>query len=377
MVTLLKWFYALSKRLYKKWLFLVLILLIPLSASALKAASAHSKGFSQIAIVNYSSGVGEKITKSLLDNDGIINFIRYKDEKTAREDLVKNRLDAVWILPKDLENRLAAFVREPDGDNYAVYIIEAQDSVKNRLANEKLSGAVFPIISKQFFLKCIRESTAFDLSHLSDEDLYECYDSFFKDGSLFKFAFPDDSVAVNKNERNYLTSPVRGLLSAITLLSGLAAAMLYISDKKKGVFAFKSSSNQILISFAFVLTALLNVGIFAFVSTFVLGLNVSLLREAVLFLIFVLNSALFCTVLSQIIKSNTFFSPVAVLITVLDVLICPVFFDFTIQRRAQFIFPNAYYINSVHSNAYLKYSLIYTAVLSLFLLLLYFKRRKA
>ena len=52
MVTLLKWFYALSKRLYKKWLFLVLILLIPLSASALKAASAHSKGFSQIAIVN-------------------------------------------------------------------------------------------------------------------------------------------------------------------------------------------------------------------------------------------------------------------------------------------------------------------------------------
>ena len=376
MVTLLKWFYCLSKRLYKKWMFIFLICLIPLSAAALKITSSQSKGFAQIALVNGSSVTGEKIVDELTSYRGIINFIRYKDEKSARDDLKKSRLDAVWILPEDLENRLAAFVGEPDGDNYAVYIIEREDNVKNRLASEKLSGAIFPIISRQFFLKCVRESTDFDLSSMSDDEILKYYDGFFTDGSLFKFAFPDDDISAKEGERNYLTSPVRGLLSAVTLLSGLAAAMLYISDRKKGVFSFLGNSNRIFIAFAFVLTAVLNIGFFAFVSTFVLGVNAHFLREAAIFLIFTLNSALFCTVLLQFINSITYFSPVAVLITVLDILICPVFFDFTVQRRAQFIFPNAYYINSVHSNLYLKYSLIYTAVLSACLLLFYFKRRK-
>ena len=377
MVKLLKWFYCLSKRLYKKWMFIILICLIPLSVAALKITSASDKGFVKIAVINYSSGAGKVIESSLLENTGIINFVSYSDESAARDDLKQNRLDAVWIIPSDIENRIAAFVGAPDRDNYIVYIIEAEDSVKNRLATEKLSGAVFPVISRRFFLKCVREDTDFDLSALSDQEIYEYYDAFFKDADLFKFAFPDENITAKSAERNYMTSPARGLLSAVTLLSGLAAALLYISDKKKGVFSFKSSSGLVFISFAFVLTAIINIGFFAFLTTFILGVNTSLLRETAIFLIFAVNSALFCTLLLNIIKSETLLSPVAVLLSVLDILICPIFFDFTVQKRAQFIFPNTYYINSVHSNAYFKYSLIYTAVLSLLLFLIYLKRRKA
>ena len=47
--------------------------------------------------------------------------------------------------------------------------------------------------------------------------------------------------------------------------------------------------------------------------------------------------------------------------------------DGNIIRKAQFFFPNAYYINSVHNVTYLKYSLVYTAALSLILFLFYLK----
>ena len=377
MVTLFKWFLCLSKRLYKKWLFIVLICLIPITVAAIKISSTANRGFVQIAVVNNAGELGEKIFSSLTDNSGIIGFEKFEDEESAKAALAADKFDAVWILPEKMEDRIAAFVGDPDSDHYVAYIIKREENLKNRLAAEKLSGAIYPIVSRRFFLKCVRESENFDLSNLKDSEIYEYYDSFFNDVNLFKFAFPDDNITAKESERNYLTSPVRGLLSAVTLLSGLAAAMLYISDSKKGVFAFTKSSNRVFIAFAFVLTAIINVGAFQFVSLFVSGVNTSFLREAVIFLIFALNSALFCTVLLSIIKSITYFSPAAVLLIMLDILICPIFFDFTVQRKAQFFFPNAYYINSVHSDAYLKYSLLYTALLSFILLLFYLKKRKA
>ncbi|MBO4432594.1 MAG: hypothetical protein J5852_03570 [Clostridia bacterium] len=377
MVTVFKWFFCLSKRLYKKWLFVLLILLIPLTVAALKISSTENRGFVQIAFVNNAGETGDKIFSSLKENSGIIGFTEYKDAKAAKAALAADKFDAVWILPENIENRIAAFVGDPDSDNYVAYIINREENLKNRLAAEKLSGAIYPIISRRFFLKCVRESENFDLSNLTDDEIYEYYDGFFNDVNLFKFAFPDDNIHAKESERNYLTSPLRGLLSAVTLLSGLAAAMLYISDRKKGVFDFTKNSNRVFIAFAFVLTAIINIGAFQFISTFVLGVNTSFLREAAIFFIFAVNSALFCTVLLQFIRSITYFAPVAVLLAVLDILICPIFFDFTVQRKAQFFFPNAYYINSVHNDTYLKYSLIYMAVLLTILSLFYLKRRKA
>lgn len=377
MIKLLKWLLCLSKRLYKKWLFVILICLIPLSAAALKATSTKSKGFVQIAVVNNAGDIGDKIYHNLTENGGIINFIRYKSDVTAKRDLEAGRLDAVWTLPENTEKRIADFVKNPKGDNYIVYIMRREDNLKTRLALEKLSGALFPFTSRQFFLKCVREDPDFDVSNLSDSQIYKYYDDFFNDDKLFKFAFPDNKTQVKESEQNYITSPVRGLLSVVTLLSGLAAAMLFISDDKKGVFSFAKNSNRVLISFIFQLTAVVNIGFFMFVSTFLLGVNAPLWREISVTAVFAINTAMFCTVLQQLVNRIVYFAPLLALISVLDILICPIFFDFTVQKTPQYLFPNTYYINSVHSDVYLKYSLLYTLALAVILSLFYLRKRKA
>lgn len=72
--------------------------------------------------------------------------------------------------------------------------------------------------------------------------------------------------------------------------------------------------------------------------------------------------------------SSEFFA--VALLSVIDVLICPIFFDYYVQKKPQLLFPNTYYINSVHSNIYLRYSLVYTAVLTLVLVVFYLRKRK-
>ena len=373
----LKWFFFLSKRLYKKWMFLVLIALIPLSILALKLAGTQRSGFAQIAVVNPGTEITNQIVENLRDSGGIVNFIEYGSRDDAVADLRADRLDAVWVLPEDIEQRFSAFVNDPKGDHYIVKVIKTEDSLKTRLALEKLSAAMYPYTSRLFFLKTVRGDAELDLSALTDAEILDYYDRYTTEGTLFAFAFPDGVSAVEENERNYLTAPVRGLLSVVVVLAGLSAAMLYIRDEQNGVFAFAKSGDRVFISFAMQLTAVLNIGFFACLAVFLLGVNTAVLREIGITLLFMLNTALFCTVLQQVLPSLLFFAPTATLLTILDVLICPIFFDFWVQKKLQFFFPNAYYINSVHSDYYLKYSLVFTAVSLCILLLFYLRKRKA
>ena len=219
---LLKWFFLLSKRLYKKWMFLVLICLIPLSVLALKLASAEKAGFAQIAVVNPHTEISDRILETLNEGSGILNFLEYESADDALADLSASRLDAVWVLPEDLAERFAAFVNDPKGDHYIVKVYRQEDSLVTRLALEKLSAAMFPYTSRMLFLKCMREDAELDLSALTDEEILGYYDRFFAEGTLFTFAFPDGVTAAEENERNYLTSPIRGLLSVVVLLAGSA-----------------------------------------------------------------------------------------------------------------------------------------------------------
>lgn len=372
----LKWIFFLSKRLYKKWTFILLIALIPLSVGALTLTSSESKGFVQIAFVNGAGELGDQILSNLDSGKGIINYTRYDDLDRARLDLQADRVDAIWVLPDHMEERIAAYVKKSTKDHYIVQVIRKEESLKTRLSLEKLSSAMYPFLSRELFLQSVRTDPDLDLSALSDAQIYRYFDDYFTNGELFEFAYPDNVSPPKDAERDYVTSPIRGLLSVVTLLAGLSSAMLFISDEKKGVFAYARSESRVFLSFVFQLTAVLNIGLFVLVSVFVLGVNTVLWRELLVFLIFLVNTALFCTLVQQTVRRLTVFAPVMVITSVLDLLICPIFFDYTVQRVPQFLFPNTYYLNAVHSDTYLLYSLIYMAAASILLLLFYLFRRK-
>ena len=372
----LKWFYFLSKRLYKKWMFILLVCLVPLSVLTLKITASQKSGFVQVGVVNLSGDTGDKIIENLNSGKKIINYKFYEKREPALSDLEADRLDTVWVLPEKIEKRIANFVNNPDGDNYIIEVFKKEDSLKTRLALEKLSGAVYPFTSRPFFLKCVREETDFDFKNLTDEEILKYYDDYFNNGNLFRFAFPDGDTLAKQNEQNYLTSPVRGLLSAVVLLSGLAGAMLYVSDEKRGVFSFAKSRDKMLISLASVFTSVINIGIMVFCSIFILSVNTDFGREICISSLFVVNTVLFCGILCTFLKSVAVMAPTTVLITVADVFICPIFFDFYVQKTPQLFLPNTYYINSVHSNLYFKYSVVYALVLLLITLLLYIKKSR-
>ncbi|MBR4761969.1 MAG: ABC transporter permease [Clostridia bacterium] len=377
MIKLLKWFYYLSKRLYKKPTFIALILLIPLSVAAFSLVANEKAGFVRIAVVNCdNSGIGAKITDELVNGSKAVNFTEYADLDAALADLDKETLDAVWVLADGLPGKIKEFADDLSGENSIAQVYMKENNLGARLPLEKLSAAIYPYASKRLYYKFLRENPAADLSKLSDSDIHAYYKEYVTGGNLFTFSFPNGGNA-NVNEANYLVSPVRGILSVITVICGMASAMFYISDEKRGAFARARASGRVLISFGSQFTAVMNIGVFALAAIFILGVNAPALREIAIFFVFVINVSLFCTVLAELIKNLALFASVATLLTVLQMLLCPVFFDYGIQKIPQLLFPNTYYINSVHSDLYLKYSFVYMAVAAALMGLIYLKKRKA
>lgn len=373
MKTFLKWVFFLSKRLYKKATFLVLLLLIPLSALAIKLASAEDSGFVRVALVNEAKGntFSEDLIGDLKSSTRLLRFTEYDTEEDALKAMYGNKVDSIWIFPEELEEKLDRYVESESGKDSFIRVWQKEDSVVNRMALERLSGTVYPHLSRRIFLHYIRNSDRFDLNDLTDEELFSYYDQFYSEDPLFFFGYPDGGIVESGKETvHFLTAPVRGMLAVIVMLCGMAAAMLFLQDEKRGVFAWAKPSSRVFISIASQLTAVAGTAIMMFLAVLFLGANVSLLREIGILLLFIFNATLFCTVLQQGIRRIHVLATAVTILTVLMLIVCPIFFDTKMFKIPQLLFPVTYYINSAYNNAHLLYSLIYGAVLSGILLLL-------
>ena len=379
MKTFLKWIFFLSKRLYKKVTFLVLLLLIPLSALALKLASAEDSGFVRVALVNEAKGnaFSENLIEDLRSSTRLLRFTVYDTEDDALKAMYGNKVDSVWIFPEELEEKIERYVESRSGNDSFIRVLQKEDSVINRMALERLSGTIYPHLSRKIFLNYIRGSDRFDLNDMTDEELFAYYDQFYSEDPLFSFDYPDGGTADPKEPVHFLTAPIRGMLAVIVMLCGMAAAMLFSQDEKRGVFAWAKPSSRFWISIASQLTAVAGTAIMMFFAVFFLGANVSFLRETGILLLFILNATLFCTVLQQGIKRVNVLATTVTILTVLMLIVCPIFFDTRMFKIPQLLFPVTYYIQSAYNNTYLLYSLLYGAVLSgiLFLLSLWRCRR--
>ena len=162
-----------------------------------------------------------------------------------------------------------------------------------------------------------------------------------------------------KIESNYLKAPIRGLLSIIVVICGMAAAMYYMQDEKSGLFAWVPESKQGMIEFACLCIAVLNTAVIVMFSLVFSGLATSALVEAITVVLYAICCVSFCMLLRQIFDNIKLFGVMMPLFTVLMIVLCPVFFDFRIVMGVQLIFPPTYYVNAVYDHKYILYMLLY------------------
>ena len=100
---ILKWFFMLNKRLYKKASFIIILMLIPLCVGLFTSVAQKEKGFLHIILVQTEEGdeISEEIINKLSSSNSVIRFSRSTNPQDATEAVKTGEADEAWIFPED------------------------------------------------------------------------------------------------------------------------------------------------------------------------------------------------------------------------------------------------------------------------------------
>lgn len=353
------WFLLLTKRLYKKITFLTILLLIPVLVLGYHAAAKGDSGMISVAFAQKDDDPLAKVFIREFDADS--QLIRYIpcDTPEEAEDLVRGgKVDMAWIFEEDLQARMEEFVKQPRDKNALATVLLREDNVTLRLAREKLSGSIYRELSRRLYLKYIRDNFP-ALEGYSDEKLLEYYQGQSFTDDLFTYD-ESDSVSRSIQTSHYLTAPVRGLLAVIVVLCGMATAMYYIQDSRRGTFGWVSVRRLPLVELGCQLVSIVNVTAVVMLALFLSGQAAGVVHELAAAVLYCFCCAGFCMLLRQLCRSVRVMGTMLPLLLVLMLVVCPVFIDLGALRKFQFLFPPTYFINAAYNPKFLLYMPLYT-----------------
>ncbi len=355
----IKWFWMLSKRLYKKPSFVVLLLLIPVCVAVFGVAAAQGSGFVSIVLAqtNADDALSSALIRELQNEQSMIRFTQASSVDAAMEEVKHGPADEAWIFPEDTAGEVERFVNGKSG--YVVAVYTKEQSVSLRLSREKLSAVLYPYCAKAYYMDYIRANLP-ELSDLSEEQLALHFQQVKVDEELFVFGNAADGAT--ESSGSYLTTPLRGLLAVLAVLCGMAATMYHLQDEAAGTFSHVKQRRKGLVAFGCVATAVFHLSVVLLVSLKAVSLAGNLVRETVILLLYTVCCASFSLLLGRLCGQLRFYAALVPPITVAMIAVCPVFFDFRRLMGWQLLFPPTYYVNALYDFAYCGYMAVYAAV---------------
>ena len=305
------WYWLLTKRLFKKWSFWLLLLAVPLLVLGMRGIAAQKASVLTMVFFAEPSedGLGAEIARQLEASDGLICYERCTSEEQLRDRVAYGKADGGYVIPAEL----SALVREyVDGkrqalpyDGHLILFVAREDNIALKLAREQFFSVIFPSISEMltesFTLKQ-EEFASMDETQASQR-LKTLYDELSVDDSIFEFALGSSGETERLSQTNYLTAPLRGLLAVFVLACGLTMALYLIRDRRDGLLAQLPVHLRPVISWIYIFSGTLVCGAAAFAGLVFSGTFTSWPGECLRMVLLILAVTAFSWLVSSIFEN--------------------------------------------------------------------------
>ena len=150
-----KWLWILNKRLYKKFVFLLILILIPLFGIFMGFMNQQESGILTIGfIVEEESEIAKKVVTELKNSSNLINFVEIENYQEGVKLLEKEKINSVWIFDTEFEEKIQN-VKPVAKKQPLVSVIEPESNVLLKLSREKLSSVLFKFGAPYVYLNFI------------------------------------------------------------------------------------------------------------------------------------------------------------------------------------------------------------------------------
>jgi ABC-2 type transport system permease protein len=358
------WYVMLNKRFLKKYIFTLLLFMVPLMVMGMRLVSGGEASVLRVALYQEGSerDAEDDIVSRLLSRDGIVRYEKMNEKKEACEAVERGTADCAWIFPEHIEEAVKEYIAGKGTGIVTVYTKE--DTIQNKLAREQLYGVIYPLVSYQTTLQFVEKQEEFSGmgKKAIDSAVRMAYEKNRVEGSIFQFAYMDGTIHEKEEKNSYLTAPLRGMLAVLILLGGMAVTMFYLQDDKEGLFVWMPVKCRRLFPMLYILTGTLNTALAAYAALWFSGTFTTWRRELVLMLIYLLAVVGFCNFLRAL-SGNIWYMgagiPVLILVTLV---LCPVFINIPGFPVIQYMLPAYYYLNGLFNPSMVWKMLLYALV---------------
>lgn len=367
-------YYALlSKRFFKKLSFLLLLLSIPLLSLGLKIVSRQDSGMLKIVLcAEEEDALVNDLIRTLMEEKSVLQFVIMEDSEQAEEAVRKNQADAAWIFTENFSSKLDSFSRHGYSEDVPVLVLEREDTIPLQLSKIKLFGVLYPHVAYSSYLHFAEEELLPE-EDLSEEALREAYEMSSVEGSLFNLAYVD--FEDKTDDQNYLTAPLRGLLSLMILLCGFAAAMFFYRDEERGMFERTPSKVLYKHLFFYEFAAIIPAAAVSLAAVFITGATGKLWWECLTMAAFLLDCTAFCSLIKYLLRSARILGASIPFLLLGMLVLCPIFFSYRGLWLVQILLPPYLYLNAMHNIGYFFGMLLHGLAVGTGLTL-FFKRKR-
>ncbi|MBR7033481.1 MAG: hypothetical protein IKI03_07630, partial [Clostridia bacterium] len=250
-------FLLLEKRLLKKAGYVALLICVPVIAIIMSLIASRSDGAFKVALycADPSDPIASAMYEKLVSDNDLVGFREAESREDARDLIRYGVADTAWILEGGVEGKLKEYVsgKDPSGPVFTVFIRE--ETPAGILVREKLSCVVSRYMMKEAMKAGITKDFP-DLGIPDDEVLGRYYDDAVGKDNIIRFAY-SDSDAAGDADLNYLLLPVRGILSVMTVLCGLATALYYRRDTADRIILPRRGATSFLYECGYILTGVI------------------------------------------------------------------------------------------------------------------------
>ena len=220
-----------------------------------------------------------------------------------------------------------------------------------RVSREKLMAALYPQLSLYLYYDFM-ELRYSKLSHLGTDEFADYYDSMDVEGdNLFRIVTQGGEAVSTAS--GILLSPVRGILSVLAVIGGLAVSLYSIRDEREGCFNMIPERKRFGVYVIYNLIAVFDIATVSLAALAISGLSAAYVRELVLLLAFVFSAVAFSTFLRVVFAKENVFGVLIPLAAVLLITLCPVFININMPIWLRLLMPPYGYIAGVYSSSVL------------------------
>lgn len=350
------WYILLTKRFFKKPLYLLALCTIPLLILCLRLISSNEKNILNIAVYveNDNDELSHELSSKLFSNKGIINYFKVNTSDQLNQSVLNKDADCGYIIPDNLHEHIIQYASGINKDlpfnGHIFSVITQKDTVQLQLAREQFYGIFYRYLSPEITNEFISSNQEF--GYIDKVQLIEQLDNLYSTervtGSLFAYTYSNGET--NCEENDYLVSPVRGLLSVFLLLIGLSSAMFFVNDTDHHIFDWISIKHFPVFSYFYLFTAMIPGGIAAYTGLYISGRFTIWFRELPLMFLYILAVTGLVNLVQRYFHRVIYIGTMIPFLIIISLALCPVFINIKGFMPVKLLLPAYPYLTALFNN---------------------------